>query len=388
MTEEKKINLLDFLILIVKWKTKLLIVLFSTLIISYLFIYLFIDEKFEASALIVPSDQEQSSMTSLLKNISGIPLSLGGLKQKSGNIDLYTTIIYSRTNLDLILDKFNLQKEYGVDKRWKALKILKDNISTTITEETAFEIKVTDKSPQKASEIANFIIQNLNSTIISLNIKKAHDNRIFLEGRFFEIKKNLALSEDSLRLFQQKSGVFIAEDQIKASILAYTKLESDLSVKQSDLTVLEKILGENSPAVEQLKLTVAEYRKSLEALKNNKGNDQILMSLSSLPAKTLHYLRLFRDVKIYNEMLEFVIPLYEQSKYDEQKEIPILQVIDYAVPPEKRSFPPRVILSLLVALACTLFTFLFLSLKENKKLLESDKFKFIRKNLFRRRIIE
>jgi len=388
MTNEKKISLLDFLILLIKWKTKLLLVFFSTLIISYLCIYLFVDEKYESTALIVPSDQEQSSMTSLLKNISGIPLSLGGLKQKTGNIDLYTTIIYSRTNLELLLDKFNLQKEYGVDKRWKALKIIKDNISTTITEETAFEIKVTDKSPQKASEMANFIVQNLNNTIISLNITKAHDNRIFLEGRFLEIKKNLALYEDSLKLFQQKSGVFLAEDQVKASILAYTKLESDLSVKQSDLTVLEKIFGENSPTVQQLKLTVAEYRKSLEELKNNKGNDQMLMSINSLPAKTLQYLRLFRDVKIYNEMLEFVIPLYEQSKYDEQKEIPILQVIDYAVPPEKRSFPPRTILSLLIALTCTLFTFLFLSIKENKKLLESDKFKFIRKNLFRRRIIE
>jgi tyrosine-protein kinase Etk/Wzc len=388
MIEEKKIGLLDFLILLVKWKTKLLIVLLSTLIISYLLIYLFVDEKFEATALIIPSDQEQSSMTSLLKNISGIPLNFGGLKQKTGNIDLYTTIIYSRTNLELLLDKFDLQKEYNVDKRWKALKLLKDNIVTLITEETAFEIKVTDKSPKKASEMANFIIQNLNSTIISLNITKAHDNRIFLEGRFDEIKKNLALYEDSLKLFQQKSGVFLAEDQVKASILAYTKLESDLSVKQSDLIVLEKIMGENSPAVQQLKLTVAEYRKSLDELKNNKGNDQILMSLNSLPAKTLNYLRLFRDVKIYNEMLEFVIPLYEQSKYDEQKEIPILQVIDYAVPPEKRSFPPRVILSLLVAIVCTLFTFLFLSIKENKRLLESDKFLFIRKNLFRRRIIE
>ena len=109
---------------------------------------------------IIPSDQEKAGFTKLLKNIIGIPFSSGGLKQKTGNIDFYNTIINCRKNLELILNKLNLQIEYYVDKRWKALKIIKDNIVTTITEETAFEIKVIDKFSRKASEMANFIIQN------------------------------------------------------------------------------------------------------------------------------------------------------------------------------------------------------------------------------------
>ncbi|MCZ7614320.1 MAG: hypothetical protein M5T52_12495 [Ignavibacteriaceae bacterium] len=48
------------------------------------------------------------------------------------------------------------------------------------------------------------------------------------------------------------------------------------------------------------------------------------------------FLRLYRDIEIYTAILEFIVPIYEQAKLEEQKNIPVLQVIDYGVVPEKK----------------------------------------------------
>jgi hypothetical protein len=49
-------------------------------------------------------------------------------------------------------------------------------------------------------------------------------------------------------------------------------------------------------------------------------------------------------------MLEFIIPLYEQSRFEEQKNIPVLQIIDKGIPAEKKSYPPRSLFALLITI--------------------------------------
>ena len=59
------------------------------------------------------------------------------------------------------------------------------------------------------------------------------------------------------------------------------------------------------------------------------------------------------------------------------------KVIDDAIPPEIKSFPPRTILTLLVTMGVFLVTFIFILMIENKNLQESEKMKFVRANLFK-----
>jgi tyrosine-protein kinase Etk/Wzc len=383
MENEKNIDLLDFVVIAVKRKKILLFVGFFTAIISYTAIYLFIDEKFESNALIIPSEQEGlGGMSSLLKSVSGLPLgNLGGISKNPG-IDLFNTIIYSRTNLVKLVEKFNLMDEYNPESIDKTIKTLKSDIKTNITDDFAFEISILASSPQKAADMTNFVVEELNKTIIELNIKKSKENRVFMEDRYNEIRHNLKVSEDSLKIFQKKYGVIEAEEQTRATIDAYSKFEAELATRQIELAVLQKLYGDKSPQTESARISVKEYSEKLDKMKRGETSNTFLLKIDQLSDNVMNYFRLYRDVKIYTEMLEFIIPLYEQARFDEHKDIPILQIIDFGVPPEKKSYPPRTIFTILITFSTLLFSYFLILINENKSLQESEKMKYIKSNLF------
>lgn len=365
MKEEKNgLEIIDYLLIIVKWKKFLSFMAISVFIVTYLGIYFFIKPQYDSTALLLPTQQEQlGGFSSLLKSFSNLPIGIGDFGENT-SMERFQTIIYSRTNLDNIINKFNLLDDYNLKSMEKAEERLSNNIFTEITKEDAFSITVRAISPRKSSEMVNYIVKKLNKTYVDLNVRKSRENRIFLESRYNEIKEYLKIAEDSLKSFQKKSGVLEAEDQIKATIDEYVKLDATLAQKQIELSVLEKIYGKKSPQVKVQKITVEEFNRKLTSLKMGENNNTLLLPLKSLPSKAMNYLRHYRKVKIYTSMLEYIIPLYEQSKFEEQKNIPILQIIDEGIPPEKKSYPPRILFTTLITFTILLINIFIFILRE------------------------
>ena len=388
MLEEKKNNILNYLVILVKWKKFLLAILLPTLIISYLAIYFLIDEQFDSSALIVPAeDTSLEGITNLIGDFGeNLPFGIGS--STSPEMNIYNTIIYSRTNLEKVIEKFDLVDIYGLDTEKadymeKALKILAGNIEAEETEYNAYELKVRAPSPELSADITNYIIQLLNKKLIELKTEKSKNSRIFLGDRIADIRTNLKYSEDSLMVYQEKSGILEPEEQFKGLVEAYSSLETELITKQIEKSILEKIRVKDSPQLENITLQVNEFENRLKRLKKHGAPDGMMPALDKLPEKAINYFRLLREVEINSKILEFVLPLYEQAKIEEKKDIPTLQVIDYAVPPAKKSFPPRTILSIIITFSVFLITFIFILMKENPNLQSSDKMKYIKENLFK-----
>ena len=256
MSKDKSVDFLDYLVLLVKWKRFLIVLAISSMVISYLFIYFVAEPQYDSTTLIIPSDEEGlGGVSSLMKSFSSLPLSIGGLKKTSA-IDLYITIIYSRSTANKLIKKFDLYNEYDLESWEKTIKLLQKNISTEETNEKAFLITVRASSPQKSADMTNYLVQLLNESVISLNIKKSRENRIFLENRLNEIKENLKNAENAMKRFQKFSNVFEAENQTKATIEAYSKMESELALKQIELSVMSKLWGESAPQVKQAEISV------------------------------------------------------------------------------------------------------------------------------------
>jgi uncharacterized protein involved in exopolysaccharide biosynthesis len=301
---------------------------------------------------------------------------------------MYNTIIYSRTNLQNIIDKFDLYKVYKLspevkDYKKKAIEALSGSISASETEFSAYEIKVRANSPQLSADITNYIVLLLNKKLIELRTEKSKNNRMFLEDRVAEIRSNLTNSEDSLMRYQEQSGILAAEDQVRGLIETYTTLETELITKQIEQSIIEKLRGKNSPQFETVNMEVIEYEQRLEEMKRKGGPSGLIPALNSLPEKVINYFRLLREVEINSAILEFILPLYEQAKIEEKKDIPTLQVIDDAIPPAKKSYPPRTIITLVITFGVFIISFFFILIKENQNWQQSEKFLFIRKNLFR-----
>jgi len=358
------------------------------MVISYLFIYFVAEPQYDSTTLIIPSDEEGlGGVSSLMKSFSSLPLSIGGLKKTSA-IDLYITIIYSRSTANKLIKKFDLYNEYDLESWEKTIKLLQKNISTEETNEKAFLITVRASSPQKSADMTNYLVQLLNESVISLNIKKSRENRIFLENRLNEIKENLKNAENAMKRFQKFSNVFEAENQTKATIEAYSKMESELALKQIELSVMSKLWGESAPQVKQAEISVKEFTDKLNEIKSGKKNDSFLIPFSSLSDDVMEYFRLYRDLEINNTMLKFIIPLHEQARFDEQKEVPVLQVIDKATPPEKRAYPKRTIMAFVITIIILAFVVIYLISREIMRNSTNEKLTYIRKNIFKFKKIE
>ncbi|MEJ2618637.1 MAG: hypothetical protein P8Z35_27045, partial [Ignavibacteriaceae bacterium] len=231
-----------------------------------------------------------------------------------------------------------------------------------------------------AADMTNFIVGKLNERIIDLRVKKSRLNREYLEARVSDIKDSLRMAEDQMKLFQEKTGMFEAESQTKAILEQIAQLQASVAEKQTEYSIYKEIYGNSSPQAANAKIIAKEFADKLKNMERGKDSVNTLLSLNKLPQNVIDYFRHFRDVEVYTNILEFELPLYEQAKFQEQKDVPILQVIDSAIPPAKRSFPKRVLLASLITIVLMIITFMFILLKENKNLNNSDKFLYIKNN--------
>jgi len=382
MPQDKSLELLDLIIIVIKKRIFIILIFFSVLIVSYLSIYFLVEEQYESSALIIPSEQEGTAFSSLMKGLSDFPLAGIAGVGKAATTELYNTLVYSRSNLEKVVKEFDLAKEYESENSEEAVEELRSKIFTDDESENAFYITVRASSPQKSADITNYLVHLLNKTVIDLNIKKSRSNREFLEARYVNIKDNLKKAEDSLRKYQEKTGIYEAEEQVKMTIKAYADYESQLALKQVEMSIIEKLYGKESPQFVTSKITVDEYLSKYENIREGKGDgSNTLLPISSLPVKSMDYLRIFRDVEVNNALLKFIIPLYEQARFEEQKEIPILQVVDYAVPPLKRAYPKRVVTALIISIIISFLVILILIITELIRQSDNPKIQFIRQNI-------
>ncbi|HAV23279.1 MAG: hypothetical protein A2X67_08210 [Ignavibacteria bacterium GWA2_55_11] len=363
-------HVMEHLAFVVKRKELLVATFLVSLALCYGAIYVFVEEQFEASATIVPrEDFGLDGFGGMLKSIKGLPLDLGS-KSVGTEIDLYKTIIYSRTMMEGVIIEFKLHEVYGLDTTdvaymEKAIKRLRDEILTKETEESAFLVTVRANSRHRAADMANFVVRKMNSMIVSLKASSSRESRMFLEKRVAEIRTQLRASEDSLRAYQEKTGLLDTKAQLEGILSAHTMLESELTAKELQKGILERAFDRESPQVKEVEGQIEEYRKKLKEMRTQGDPGGPMIALHKLPETAVEYLRRYREVEIGSLLLEYIMPLYEQAKIEEKKDYPILQVIDYAVPPVKKSYPPRAIFSLVGALSVTVLVLIALNVQRS-----------------------
>jgi capsule polysaccharide export protein KpsE/RkpR len=261
----------------------------------------------------------------------------------------------------------------------KAIKKLRGNTDFEIDENGVLVINVYDEDRKRAADMANYFVEVLNELNIKLNTEEARNRRLIIERRYLQNLADLKQAEDTLKKFQQRYGIYYLPEQTKAAVTAAAELEAQIIAEEVKLGILRRQLGEDAPEVKLAKIQIEEMRKRLNQMKE--GSDKIKNEMSlfvpfkDVPELGLQYLRLYRDYEIQNKLLEFILPLYEQAKIEEQRDVPVVQVLDRAVPPEKKAKPFRTLIVVSVfASALTLFvvlSFINESFLKREKILNS-----------------
>ncbi|MFO7525326.1 MAG: Wzz/FepE/Etk N-terminal domain-containing protein [Ignavibacteriaceae bacterium] len=349
---QKKTKFSDYLYILYKWKKFLFINLFLIILIGTVYSFI-ITEKFKATCIITVA-QSNSNLGGISSLISGQIGSLGtqlfGINDPTQ--DIVYEILNSRSILTHIINKFDLVEYYNIPDNNidRTIKSFANDLIFEPTDNGMIEISVINEDPEIAAAIANYFVVIVDSVSIKLNSEQARNNRIFIEKRYLLNELDLMAAEDSMFKFQKKYGMFAVPQQLEASIKATAEIEANFQQQIIKMELIKTQLGEQSPLYQQMKTQLDFLEQKVNELKSSGSLSyptNILYPFSKIPEVSLMYFRLFRDIEIQAKIMEFVLPMYEQAKVEEQKSIPTLIVIDHAVPPQLKYSPKKAFIIIL-----------------------------------------
>lgn len=352
--EEKRSIAWEFFELCYSWR-KFIVIVTGTFTVLGVVLALVLPVEFEGVASVLPS--KNTGLLGMLGGGAGSTVSklaqqfaplVGGSESQIGSGYSYLAILNSRDAMLKVVKKFDLVKVYSISDSSvdMAIKQLRSNVDFQIDKFGAVVVIVYDKSPVRAAAMANYFVDVLNRINGYLSSEDARNLRVVIQARYEKNVRDLQSAEDSMKVFQQKYGVFSLPEQAKASMMAGADLESQLLLAQVRLSVLQKQLTENSPEVETLMQQIDALKQKINDLRTGKGmagndNSGVLLPFKDMPARAMQYLNLYREIEIQSKLMEVIYPLYEQAKLEEARETPTVLVLDSAVPPVKKARPIR-----------------------------------------------
>jgi len=154
-------------------------------------------------------------------------------------------------------------------------------------------------------------------------------------------RNSLTIAEEKYKQFQEKYGVYSVSDQVKSAIEVAAKLQSQIVLKEVELGILDRTTTPENENRKNIKIELDELKRQMKNMKfgaPSKDNSiQIFTPFEKAPEIGMQYLNFYREMEIQGKILEILVPLYEQSKIEEQRNIPTVLSLDVAVPAVKAS---------------------------------------------------
>jgi tyrosine-protein kinase Etk/Wzc len=334
-------------------------------------IALLLPSIFTATTSILPPQQSQSSAMALVnQNLTGL-LGMGsgvaGMKNPS---DVYVAMLRSRSVADALIKRFDLKALFDTTTLEDTRRELEARSAIGAGREGMVFITFDDPDPNRAAAIANAYVEELDRLSQSLAITEASQRRLFFEKQLKLANESLAHAESALKTTQEKTGLIKLDDQGKAILEAIARLRATIAEREVQLAAMRTFATPTNPEY----LLVQEQVKGLQAelAKLNKANpssqDDLFLSARRVPEAGLEYVRRLRDVKYHETMLEMLARQYELAKVDEAKDAPVIQIVDRAVAPDKKSKPRRSLIVLGTTLAAAVAAVLLVLFLEMMRL--------------------
>jgi uncharacterized protein involved in exopolysaccharide biosynthesis len=313
--------------------------------------------RYDSTTRLMPPENQSSSSLMMMAALSG---KAGGLGNVAGDLlglkstgALFTAILLTRTVQDRLVTQFDLEKVYGSRIRADARLRLQEN--TQIAEDLKsgiITIAVTDHNAKRAAELARAYVTELNTVVVELNTSSAHRERVFLEGRLVEVRRDLEIAEQNFSEFASKNTAINIEAQGKAMIEAAGTLEGQLIAAQTELESLKQVYAAGNVRVRATQARVDEIQRRLQDLRgysetSTQSAGPAYPSIRELPLLGVTYADLYRQTKVQEAVFETLTQQNELAKVQEAKETPSVKVIDPAEVAERRSYPPRLLITIL-----------------------------------------
>jgi uncharacterized protein involved in exopolysaccharide biosynthesis len=343
--DDDEISLIDLAIALGEEKKTLFAVpLFTTSVA--IVVSLIMTPVFTAKTLMMPPQQQQSSAASALASLGALAGLAGGAAGVKSPDEMYIAFMESESLQNSIIKKMNLQTRYEAKTLTDTRAGLKGAVKITSDKKSGLiSIEATDKDPVFAAQLANLYIDELHNLLGRLAVTDAQQRRVFYEDQIKKTQADLVNAESRFRLANEKSGMQMTSILAETSLRANAEMRGQIAAKEIQLQAMSRFETTQNPDVQKLTSEMSALRQQLSKLESGSGNTTSAVNPMQQEAS-----QAYRDIKVQQAMLEVLIKQYEIARVDEAKEGPLVQQVDPATPPERRSKPKRSLIVLVSAL--------------------------------------
>lgn len=363
----QKTQFLEPFIVLAKHKFLILYAVAATAVAS-LIVALLIPWYYTANTKILPPQQGQGFASAMMDQIGALaPLlsAAGGKDLLKNPNDLYVAMLHSRTVADDVIDRFALMKVYGKKRKEDTRKRLNELTEIVAGKDGVISVAVEDRDPQRASDMANFYIIELEKLTKTLAITDAAKRRIFFEREAKVAQEQLEAAELELKKTQEATGIIQLDSQSKVIFQAYADLKAEATEKQIEIDSMRSYATADNPDLLRLEHERDALRSQIAAMEKGQGGPPIGdVALERVPERALKYLDKAREVGYRNALLQLLLKQYEAARVDEARDYALIQVLDPALRPEKKSWPIIWIVVLISSILALLLAIGWACLKE------------------------
>jgi tyrosine-protein kinase Etk/Wzc len=348
---ENEISLLDLLIVVVRFRWLIVKIAVCVTAVAVI-ISVLLPIRYTASTSILPPQQGGSAGSSLMAQLGslGSVASLAGgasLGLKNPN-DLQVAMLKSRTVEDAMVNRFHLMQLYDVPRQSDARKKFEKVADIDSgSKDGLIRISVTDRDPQRAAEMANGYVEEFKRLSAGLAVTEASQRRLFFEQQLSQAKENLANAEEDLKKTGQKTGLIQLDSQTRATIELLANLRGQIAAKEVEISAMRSFATGENPDLQMAEQQLAGLRSQEQRMgATSEGATNALIPKGNAQEAGIEYIRKLREVKYFETIFDLLARQYEVAKVDEAREGAVVQIVDRAIVPDRRSSPQRTLIAL------------------------------------------
>ncbi len=366
--DDDEISLLDLLIVLAKHK-KLVLGLPFVVAILAAGISLLLPNIYTGTTRILPP-QGQSSSSALLAQLGGLAGLAGGVAGVKSPNDLYIGMLKSRTVADNLIQRFDLNNLYDQTYQSNTRKDLEKLTAITSGKDGIITIEADDKDPKRAAELANAYVDELFKLTKVLAVTEASQRRLFFERQFEQARDNLGKAEAAARQAMDKGGLVQVEGQGRAIIENTARLRGQITVKEVQIGAMRTFATDSNPDLKFAQQELESMKRELARIEGTSGSKS--GNGRGSDSSGIDSVGLLRDVKYQETVYELLAKQFELAKIDEAKDSAVVQVMDKAIEPDRKSKPKRSLIVLLSALAALFVSVLWVFVSEGMARTKAD----------------
>lgn len=346
---EDEISLIDLLIVLAQRRRTIFWLTGAFALVSAIIAFL-LPVRYTATVILMPP-QQKSSLSEMFASQLG---SLGGLTSLAGGSlgiknpnDMYVAMFKSQTVEDGMIQRFGLMQEYHKRFISDARKKFEDYAAVEGSgKDGLIHISVEDHDPKRAAQLANGYVDEFRDLSEHMAITEASQRALFFKQQLDQANENLVKAEDALVQTEKKTGMIQVDAQARALIESAASLNAQIAAKEVQIQEIRTYANGDNAQLVRAEQELDGLRAQLAKLGGSQDVSAggIIVPKGLVPTASLEYVRRVRDVKYYDTIFNILAQQFELAKLDEAKQGALIQVVNLAYPPDKKSFPKRLLI--------------------------------------------